>query len=341
MKLLIITADKDTLKWKSLPRKLQVITNVINSGKNADWEVSIEYVHTTPVFFDGRILHEWLDAFIEPFFQKGYDVVGLHFSNEQRTQWGMKPTLGGSNPRSDKEFGQFYLWADEHSTRYGENRFIQNVLHEFKHEYHQQTGILDDTHTIDKRTRDVSNSFQKMDWALYQPVRQELKRKLSLYQQLAEAWRMVVALTNKKKPNAHPRFDFDYPVTQAYGVENSAYKLTGRHIGTDWACPKNTAIMAPFDGEVTKVGTTKALGNYCHFEYKYNGTTYVDRCLHLNKKPTKRTVTRGEMFALTGNTGFSTGYHSHIDVWIGQVDIASIDKYNWNLLTVDPDHIYS
>ena len=204
MKLLILTASKDTLKWKSLPRKLQVITNVINSGKNADWEVSIEYVHTTPVFFDGRILHEWLDAFIEPFFQKGYDVVGLHFSNEQRTQWGMKPTLGGSNPRSDKEFGQFYLWADEHSTRYGENRFIQNVLHEFKHEYHQQTGILDDTHTIDKRTRDVSNSFQKMDWALYQPVRQELKRKLSLYKQLAEAWRMVVALTNKKKGRLQP-----------------------------------------------------------------------------------------------------------------------------------------
>ncbi len=339
MKLLILTTDPTTLTWKTLPKKLEYITDTINSAKNADWEVTVQYINTKPVMTNERVNATWLDALIKPFYKEGYDVVGLHMSNAQRKALGMKRGLGGSNPKTNTAWEQFYLWADENSTRYGKNRFTQNILHEFKHAFHQKTGVPDNTHAIDSETRDVSSSYKEMDYSLYPKREISLKDQVSVLSRIAKAWRSLLPL-QVREVKAHPRLDFDYTVSQAYGAKNSAYKKSGHHIGTDWACPIGTPIYACFDGEVIKTGFTAVQGNYAYLKYEYKGNIYIDRCLHLNKKPVTRKVKRGDVFAATGSTGFSTGPHAHIDTWVDEIRIGDVNKTNWNVLTKDPDFIY-
>jgi murein DD-endopeptidase MepM/ murein hydrolase activator NlpD len=285
-----------------------------------------------------RVNATWLDALIEPFYKEGYDVVGLHMSNYQRKKWGLLKNLGGSNPKTASVFGQFYLWADEDSERYGEDRFTQNILHEFLHEFFQKTGLPDTTHAVDSKTRDVAPLYKTINYKKYPTRGISLVDQVSILTRIANELRRLLPLNRLVR--AHPRFDFDYHVSQAYGVKNSAYKLSGRHIGTDWACPVGTPIYACFDGEVIKTGFTKAQGNYAYLKYEYKGNTYVDRCLHLDKKPVTRKVKRGDIFAVTGNTGFSTGAHSHVDTWVDEIRIGDVNKTNWNVLTKDPDFIY-
>ena len=60
-------------------------------------------------------------------------------------------------------------------------------------------------------------------------------------------------------------------ISQAYGVESSIYKLTGRHIGTDYAVPVGTSIKAPKRGEIVVAGHSASLGYFCHYKYTDNG----------------------------------------------------------------------
>jgi hypothetical protein len=99
MKLLILTAAEQTLKWKSLPTKLLTIKNTLNSAKNADWEVEIKYVPVTPLVINNRIDHSYLFNLFVPYFNNGYDVISLHLSSKQWKELGLKPGLRGANPK--------------------------------------------------------------------------------------------------------------------------------------------------------------------------------------------------------------------------------------------------
>lgn len=126
-------------------------------------------------------------------------------------------------------------------------------------------------------------------------------------------------------------------VTQPYGVQNAAYKLTGRHIGTDYRAPLGTKLVAPYDGQVTTTGTHPALGFFLHYEYTYLGQKYEERWCHLKELPFTGAYNRGEVMAVTGNTGMSTGPHLHREVWYDDVRTDLINKTNWSAMTRDPE----
>jgi hypothetical protein len=160
---------------------------------------------------------------------------------------------------------------------------------------------------------------------------------LTLGEQVKTLYYTLIAM---QQTLLHPIEDYKQYVTQEYGVFDTAYTLTHRHIGCDWATPKGTPVRAPWGGTVTVAGYSSVLGYHCHYQYTYKGQQYTDRYLHLQSQPLTGAYNRGSIIGRTGNSGYSQGYHLHADVWIGDVDLTSINKKNWAEKTRDPQKHY-
>lgn len=93
------------------------------------------------------------------------------------------------------------------------------------------------------------------------------------------------------------------------------HPITGRispHNGTDFSVPIGTKVIAPGDGVVSLVTDHQFAGKYIVIEH---GGKYSTRYLHLSKALVRKgqRVTRGQVIALSGNTGRSTGPHLHYE----------------------------
>lgn len=90
----------------------------------------------------------------------------------------------------------------------------------------------------------------------------------------------------------------------------------GGHMGVDLRAPKGTAIMAVAAGTVVSAGYDGSYGNRVVIDHG-NGmeTLYAHAsriCVSVGD-----TVSAGDVIALVGSTGYSTGYHLHFEVHIG------------------------
>ena len=90
---------------------------------------------------------------------------------------------------------------------------------------------------------------------------------------------------------------------------------TKMHLGTDFAAPKGTPIMASGDGKVLKAGWCGGGGNCV--KIKHN-STYQTVYAHMSKfgRGVKRgaRVKQGQIIGYVGSTGLSTGPHLHYEV---------------------------
>lgn len=96
------------------------------------------------------------------------------------------------------------------------------------------------------------------------------------------------------------------------------HPITGRlapHNGTDIGAPSGTKVLATGDGVVTRVAFQKYAGNYLDIN---NIGAYSTRFLHLSKVLVKKGqhVKRGQVVALSGNTGRTTGPHLHYELHV-------------------------
>lgn len=96
------------------------------------------------------------------------------------------------------------------------------------------------------------------------------------------------------------------------------------HRGLDIACAINTPIYAPSDGVVKIVQTDYGYGKLIIIDH---GFGYITKYAHLNKYEVKvgDTVRRGELIALSGNTGVSTGPHLHYEVLFNKKHVDPIN----------------
>ena len=114
--------------------------------------------------------------------------------------------------------------------------------------------------------------------------------------------------------------------TSRYGKRISPF--TGRvqnHNGKDIANRVGTPIVAPADGIVTKVKRMPALGKMIEISH---GNGIKTRYGHLSETKIKvgKKVRRGDLIALMGNTGRSTGPHLHYEILVEGVHVDP-DKY--------------
>jgi murein DD-endopeptidase MepM/ murein hydrolase activator NlpD len=91
---------------------------------------------------------------------------------------------------------------------------------------------------------------------------------------------------------------------------------TRPHLGTDFAAPQGTPIMAVGDGEVLEAKYHRHLGN--HLKIRHN-EVYATEYLHLARfadgvKPGAR-VTQGQLIGYVGKTGLATGPHLELRLW--------------------------
>jgi murein DD-endopeptidase MepM/ murein hydrolase activator NlpD len=88
------------------------------------------------------------------------------------------------------------------------------------------------------------------------------------------------------------------------------------HLGTDYAAPTGTPIMAVGDGVITEARYAQFNGNYV--KIKHN-STYTTQYLHMSKiasgiKPGVR-VKQGQTIGYVGSTGLATGPHVCFRFW--------------------------
>lgn len=94
------------------------------------------------------------------------------------------------------------------------------------------------------------------------------------------------------------------------------------HLGTDYAAPTGTPIMAVGDGVVIAAKYAKYNGNYV--KIRHNGT-YTTQYLHMSRigkgiKPGVR-VKQGETIGYVGSTGLATGPHVCFRFWKNGVQV--------------------
>jgi len=111
------------------------------------------------------------------------------------------------------------------------------------------------------------------------------------------------------------------PLQKSYRVSSHfnprrKHPVTGRirpHNGIDFATPIGTKVISTGDGVVTRIGNHKFAGKYIDIKHS---SRYKTRYLHLHKINVHKgqSIKRGQIIALSGNTGRSTGPHLHFEL---------------------------
>jgi hypothetical protein len=142
--------------------------------------------------------------------------------------------------------------------------------------------------------------------------------------------------------NPNPRItswtDHHYPTREEDGIMVRFDGATGYaydgHRGTDFAVPSNTPVVAADDGTVIYSEWSDSGGWGVVIDHAFDRTAYF----HNNELfvyPGQH-VSRGQLIALSGSTGNSTGPHVHFEVRDLLVPWHSVDPYGWTGPGKDP-----
>ncbi|MEE0980439.1 MAG: M23 family metallopeptidase, partial [Acutalibacteraceae bacterium] len=99
----------------------------------------------------------------------------------------------------------------------------------------------------------------------------------------------------------------------------------GLHTGVDIAADEGTGIVAAYNGVVKDTGYGEKKGNFVLMEHSDGTQTLYCHCSEI--LVTEGSVIRaGELIALVGNTGWSTGPHLHFEI---RIDGSSVDPLDY------------
>jgi len=86
------------------------------------------------------------------------------------------------------------------------------------------------------------------------------------------------------------------------------------HLGTDYAAPTGTPIIATANGVVTESKYTRFNGNYVKIRHN---KTYTTQYLHMSRRAVKsgQQIMQGQVIGYVGNTGLATGPHVCYRFW--------------------------
>ncbi len=126
----------------------------------------------------------------------------------------------------------------------------------------------------------------------------------------------MVASTISEAKTVLQQSSFAWPLKIAIKITSGFTAMRGDrpHAAIDLAAPENTPVYAMANGVVTAVWNDTVNGGGLSMTIKHaNG--FTTGFAHLNKNNFLQpgsTVQRGQLIALSGNTGHSTGPHLHI-----------------------------
>ena len=130
------------------------------------------------------------------------------------------------------------------------------------------------------------------------------------------------------------RHGFAHPVpgaiTSAFGMRfHPVLHRWKLHDGTDFGAACGTAIRAPYAGTVGQVSFNGGYGNRLFLSHGtvdgHDVVTGYNHATHYVVRSGDR-VARGQLLGHVGSTGYSTGCHLHLMVWL---DGRLVDPMNW------------
>lgn len=125
----------------------------------------------------------------------------------------------------------------------------------------------------------------------------------------------------------HTASGYGYRVDPVYGTQRL-------HTGMDFSCDIGTPVYATADGRVASCGWESGFGLTVEINHGYG---YQTRYCHLSAAKVQygQQVKRGDLIALSGNTGKSTGPHVHYEVVLkGQ----KVNPVNFYFMDLDTEH---
>jgi len=111
-------------------------------------------------------------------------------------------------------------------------------------------------------------------------------------------------------------FDWTPFISSHFGYRRNPFTgATQFHTGIDIAVPTGTPILAGHDGVITQAGSA---GDYGLMVTIDNGVGLVSRYAHCSQilVSVGQEVRQGDVIALVGSTGASTGPHLHLEVLV-------------------------
>ncbi len=115
------------------------------------------------------------------------------------------------------------------------------------------------------------------------------------------------------------------------------------HNGVDFGCDRGTEVYATGDGIVEKAAESGYNGGFGRMVMINHSFGYKTRYAHLSKvlvKPGDK-VFRGQIIALTGNTGISSGPHLHYEVIHRGVPVNPVNYFNRNMSAEEYNELMS
>lgn len=101
------------------------------------------------------------------------------------------------------------------------------------------------------------------------------------------------------------------------------------HDGTDFGAACGTPIQAPSDGRVTQASSNTGYGNRLLIDHgSIDGHRVITAYNHATRYlvGVGEQVRRGQVIGYVGTTGFPTGCHLHLMVWL---DGGLVDPMTW------------
>ena len=115
-----------------------------------------------------------------------------------------------------------------------------------------------------------------------------------------------------KAPVRYSRISSRYNLRRFHPVQ----RRVKPHLGTDYAAPYGTPIVAVADGTISKSGRTRGNGIYVKIQHNRQ---YATQYLHMQKQApgmkVGRRVSQGEVIGYVGSTGLATGPHVCFRFW--------------------------
>ncbi|MBR4056463.1 MAG: peptidoglycan DD-metalloendopeptidase family protein [Rikenellaceae bacterium] len=127
-------------------------------------------------------------------------------------------------------------------------------------------------------------------------------------------------------------------LTASYGMRiHPFFKTLASHQGVDYTVPEGTRVFATADGRVSEVALRNSTSGQTLVIDHGNG--YTTSYSHLSKVYVKRgaTVRRGDIVALSGNTGLSLAPHLHYEV---RYNGMRVDPIHYFFMELTPDQYY-
>lgn len=134
--------------------------------------------------------------------------------------------------------------------------------------------------------------------------------------QLAVGKQMAAAEAQREALASRPMFVSPLPLGSYQFTSGFAMRWGSFHGGIDFAAPLGTPIHAATDGVVIEAGPASGYGNWVQIRANDGTVTMYGHMASSGVLVQKgQHVTAGDVIALVGSEGFSTGPHCHFEVW--------------------------